>query len=70
MGIIIGSMKEEIREMIGSMIPEDTFEKIINQLTGMSDELDTSFGKIQTRLDVMEENVIKAIKEEKDSRIS
>ncbi len=52
------------------MIPEDTFEKIINQLTGMSDELENSFGKIQTRLDVMEENVIKAIKEEKDSRIS
>ena len=42
-GTMIGSMKGDIRNMIGTSIPEGSIDSMINHLQGMTGTLETNF---------------------------
>ena len=66
--MILG-MKQEIAEIIGSKSSEDV-EYMLAQFADMSETIHSNFSQINSRLNDLENNVIAAIKQEKNIEIS
>ena len=66
--MILG-MKQDIATMIDDHSSEE-LEQILTQFAGMSETIHSNFSQINSRLNDLENNVIAAIREEKNLEIS
>ena len=63
-GNMIGSMKEDIRQSIGTSIPEGSIDNMINQLQGMSGILETNFSQLYTMMNEIKDGISKILEEQ------
>ena len=66
---MIMGMKQDVATMIHGQSKEE-LEQILSQFAGMSDTIYSNFSQINSRLNDLENNVITAIKEEKNKQIA
>ena len=50
LGTIIDEMRKDIPDIIGSLIPQDSVNIIIDQLKGMSGVIESNFSQIFSKL--------------------
>jgi hypothetical protein len=56
-GAMIGSMKSDIRDMIGNSIPEEGIKSMITQIENMSGFLETNFSSIHAMLNKIQDGI-------------
>ena len=47
---MIGDMKRDIKEMMGDNTPENIINNFIAQLSGMSEEIESNFSQVFTKI--------------------
>ncbi len=61
-------MKPELESSLGIAMNQEV-ERVLSQLMNMSDALESDFSQLRCHLHSMENNMIKAINEQKDAEI-